>query len=208
MSIDPTLQVATLAALENAVNAALVLDPATAGRLQALPEQTFKICCTEPELEIYIINRDNKIELLAHCEQPVTTAIKGPATEYAQLLNASDRGSALINSGLTLQGDSAALIKLQEIISDIELDWEGQLAKLLGDAPAHLLGQTARHIYQWKQQTQAVFLRHLEEFLHEESQLVPAKEEVEHFIDQVQQLSDDTERLEKRINKLKQLIKS
>lgn len=208
MSIDPTLQVAALAALENAINAALTLDPATAQRLQSLPEQAFKICCTEPELEIYILIRDTKIELHAHCEYDITTTISGPASEYAQLLSATDRGSALINSDLSLRGDSAALIKLQEILSEIELDWEGELAKLFGDVPAHLLGQTARHVSHWRKQTQTIFLRHLEEFIHEESKLVPAKEEVEHFIYQVQQLSSDTERLEKRINKLKQLIKS
>ena len=208
MSIDPTLQVAALAALEKVINATLALDPSTAQRLQSLPEQSFEICCTEPELKIYILIRDAKIELQAYYEHKITTAISGPAAEYARLLSAKDRGSALINSDLSLQGDSAALINLQQILSEIELDWERELAKLFGDVPAHLLGKTVRHVSQWRKQAHAIFLRHFEELIHEESKLVPTKEEVEHFVYQVQQLNSDTERLEKRIDKLKQLIKS
>lgn len=207
MKIDPTLQVAAFTALESAINSALTLDPGTATRLQTLAGKAFKIQCTEPELEIYIIIGDKRIELHSVWELEVTTAISGPAAEYAQLLSATDRGSALVNSGLSLQGDSTPLMKLQEILSEIQLDWEGELAKLLGDVPAHLLGQTVRHITSWGKQTQAIFMHHLEEFLHEEAKLSPSQPEVDHFAQSVEQLNTDTKRLEQGVEKLKQRLK-
>jgi ubiquinone biosynthesis protein UbiJ len=207
-ALDPTLQMAAFSALESAINAALSLDPGTAKRLQSLDKQAFHLRCTVPAHEVYLVIRNQKIELHAIWEQEITSSLSGPATEFARLLSSKDKGAALINSALSLRGDSAALIKLQEILADIDLDWEGELARVLGDVPAHLLGQTARHLSAWSKQTSALFMRHLEEFLHEEARLSPSRLEIECFIKDIQQLTMDTERLEARINRLEQSLKN
>ncbi len=206
--IEPTLQVAALGALENAIQLALHLDPGSAQSLQALGESVFLIRCTEPELDVFVHIQDGQIYLHSLWESKITTTLSGPASEYASLLNTEDRGSALVNSGLSMQGDSAALITLQDILSTLELDWEGQLAKLLGNTPAHFLGQTGRQLASLGQQARTTLLRYLEEYLLEEARLLPTRQEVAVFTDDVGQLDRDVDRLNRHIEKLKKSIKN
>lgn len=199
---DPTLSVAGLSALEAAIGAALKLDPGTQQKLLQLDGRVFSIECTEPALHIYIAINKNSLELRHQWEGRPTTTISGPATEFAKVVAADDKGAALVNSGLSLIGDSQALLELQEILADIDLDWESALSEVIGDVPAHLIGKTARHVSAWGKQARETFLRHLEEFIHEEARLSPSKLEMDDFISDVQKLALDSERFTARLQKL------
>lgn len=199
---DPTLSVAGLTALEAAIAAALKLDPGTQQKLSQLDGLVFSIECTEPALHIYVAINKNALELRHQWEGRPTTTISGPATEFAKVIAAKDKGAALVNSGLSLIGDSQALLQLQEILADVDLDWENALSEVIGDVPAHLIGKTARHVSAWSKQARETFLRHLEEFIHEEARLSPSKLEMDDFINDVQKLAQDSDRFAARLEKL------
>lgn len=204
---DPTLNVAALAAFERAINAALALDVATAQRLRELDQRCFLIECTEPGLKLYLLIDGHRVRLpLVHEGKPASHLI-GPLSEFITLATAQDKPSALVNSGVRLLGDSAPLIRLAEILEDIELDWEGELAKLVGDVPAHIAGEGARQLLRFGKRTHATFLRHLEEYLHEEARLLPTRLEVDEFIHDVQKLAQDVERAEARVKRLQQQVR-
>jgi len=208
MRRDPTLNVATFAALERAINAALAMDPATRQRLQALDGNCFLLEFTEPAIKVYVLIDEDHINLPVFYEAKPTTHLIGPLSEFITLAAAKDKPSALVNSGVRLQGDSAPLIRLADVLADVELDWEGELAKLVGDVPAHMFGAASRQFLRFGKRTHETFLRHLEEYLHEEARLLPTQLEVEDFISGVQKLSQDVERIDARIKRLQQQIKA
>lgn len=206
MIVSPTLHTAGLAGLEFAINQALSLDPASQNKLGQLKGHVFHLEFTAPELDFYLIPGDKDISLRGIYQYEADTKLSGSANEFIKLATASDPANALINGELELHGDSNALIELQKIGQQLDLDWEAPLADLFGDVIGHHIGKTVRSGFKFASQAFKNFKRQTEEYIKEESNLLPPKWQVERFYDDVSQIKMRTERLEARINKLRQNI--
>ena len=134
------------------------------------------------------------------------TTLTGSATEFAKLAAASDPASVLINGELELHGDSQALITLQKIVKQLDVDWEAPLANTFGDIVGHGLGQGLRQGFNFGKQALQGLRRQLDEFIVEESELVPPRWQVESFFNDIDQLAMRSERLEAQLQKLKQRL--
>ena len=205
--INPTLHTAGLAAVEAAVNRGLELAPAGREALAGLEDCVFALHCTAPVLDVYLQPTGGSIRLMGVYEEPVTTSIRGEASDFAELATASDPAAALINGNLELHGDSAPLIELQRILSDLDVDWEAPLVDALGDVPGHQLAQMLRGAFSWGVQASASLARQLDEFIHEEARLTPPKLELEDFYRDVQDLELQVERLESRAARLRKRLR-
>lgn len=201
---SPTLHSAGLAALEAVINRALALDPATRLRLGELSGHVFLLHCTRPELGIYLIPDPDGVRLCGTWEEAADTTLRGSATEFSRLLLADDPANALINGQLELHGDTQALIELQTIAHQLDIDWEAPLANLFGDVVGHQLGRGIRSGLRFGRQALTGLRRQFDEYLLEESELVAPRWQVERFFRDVDQLAMRTERLEARLRKLRQ----
>lgn len=201
--IDPTVHTAALATLERAVNQALELSPGGRKALDTLSDNVFALHCTAPQLDAYLQPGNGSIRLMGVYDGPVTTSVRGSASDFAELATAKDPTATLINGALELSGDSAPLIELQKIISHLEVDWEAPLVNALGDVAGHQLAQILRGAYSWGRQASTGLERQLEEFIHEEARLSPPRLELEDFYSDVQQLGLQVERLESRTQRLR-----
>lgn len=204
--IDPALHTAALAALEKAINQALALSVGGTAALDALAGNTFALHCTAPPLDAYLQPGTGSIRLMGIYEGPVTTSVRGSASDFAELATAKDPAAALINGALELSGDSAPLIELQKIIAHLEIDWEAPLVNTLGDVAGHQLAQLLRGAHRWGRQASSGLGRQLEEFIHEEARLSPPRLELEDFYSDVRHLGLQVERLESRTQRLRKRI--
>ena len=121
--------------------------------------------------------------------------MRGRPADFVELLAADDSGSALINGNIVLQGDSRALLALQAILHGIDVDWETELATVIGDTAAHQLGKTLRRGLRWRKRVHSSLWRQMEEYIHEEARLLPSRAEIDGFVEAVSRLQDDTDRL-------------
>jgi ubiquinone biosynthesis protein UbiJ len=206
-AIDPALHTAVLAALERALNRALALDPGSRAELAALDDCVFALHCTRPPLDVYLQPSDGRIRLMGVYDGPVTTSVRGLASDFAELVTATDPTSTLINGALELSGDSAPLIKLQNIIAELDMDWEAPLVNSLGDVAGHQLAQLLRGAHRWGRQASGNLGRQLDEFIHEEARLSPPRLELEDFYRDVQQLGLRVERLQSRASRLRKRLR-
>ncbi|WP_339669251.1 SCP2 sterol-binding domain-containing protein [Dasania marina] len=202
--ISPTLHTAGLAGLEAAINQALTLDPATQAKLSQLHGHVFQLQLTSPELSFYCIPGDKELRLCGIYEGDADTKLSGSASEFFKLATASDPANALINGKLELHGDSNALITLQKIGQQLELDWEAPIVNVFGDVAGHMLANNLRKGFSFASQALKSFKRQSEEYIKEESDLLPPRWQVEQFYSEVENLQLRTERLAARINKLTQ----
>jgi ubiquinone biosynthesis protein UbiJ len=205
-AIDPALHTAALAALERAVNRALELAPASRAQLNKLEDCVFALHCTAPPVDVYLLPGDDRIRLLGVYDGPVTTSVRGVASDFTELATAQDPAAALINGRLELSGDSGPLLELQKILAGLEIDWEAPLVGALGDVAGHQLAQLLRGIYSWGRQASGSLGRQLEEFIHEEARLSPPRLELEDFYRDVQQLELRVERLQSRTARLQKRL--
>jgi ubiquinone biosynthesis protein UbiJ len=205
--IDPTIHTAALAALESAVNRALELSAGSADALVPLHGCVFALHCTSPNIDIYLEPVENGISLMGIYEGPVTTSIRGEASDFTALATATDPAATLINGNLELVGDSAPLIELQKTLSHLDVDWEAPLVDTLGDVAGHQVAEILRGAFRWGKQAGVSLSRQLEEFIHEEARLSPPRLELEDFYRDVQELGMRVERLESRTRRLRKKLR-
>jgi ubiquinone biosynthesis protein UbiJ len=205
---NPALHTAAIAALEKAINQALKLDSASYKKLGALDGKIFRIDLDGPDLQFFILPSESTLMLMGHYEGAATTQVRGYPSDFVELLTANDAGSALINGNITLKGDSASLLELQAILHNLDLDWEAELAKVVGDIPAHQIGKAVRTGLQWGKQTHNSIMRQVEEYIHEEGRLLPPRAEIDDFFADVSKLTDDSNRLAAKIAKLSRTLAS
>ncbi len=131
----------------------------------------------------------------------MTTRLTGEASDFTELASSNDPAATLINGGLSLEGNSAPLIELQQVLGALDIDWEAPLVASLGDIAGHQLAQFLRRVFSWGKQASTGLTRQLEEFIHEEARLSPPRLEVEDFYCDVQEIGLRVDRLESRIER-------
>lgn len=119
--------------------------------------------------------------------------------------NASDT-SSFAGSGVQLSGDLETLHKLHKILSQLNIDWEGALADIIGDVPAHMVGSALRKSAEIAQQNKQRVTTALTEVAQEELQIVPSRNGFEQFKKEVRGMASDTDRLMAKVSLLGQQI--
>ena len=201
-----TLHTAAIAGLEAVINNALKLDPATLNKLRALDGHVFLLHCSAPELSLYFIPGSDDVRLCGFYDGPADTTLTGSAREFAKLATASDAANALINGELELHGDSQALIALQKILRQLDIDWEQPLADIFGDIVGHQLGRGLRSGLRFGRQALQGLKRQLDDYIVHESNLIPPRWQAEQFFNDVDQLALRSERLAAQLQKLQRQL--
>jgi ubiquinone biosynthesis protein UbiJ len=204
LSPGRTVHTAALAALEMAIEQALRLDPATRKALGSLDGKCLHLYLYGPNLDFYVLPSAEGLALKGMHDDEANTSVNGTPADFIELIAADDAAAALINGNIQLTGDSRPLLELQSILHSLELDWEGELARLVGDMPAHELGRFVRQGLKIGRSIHASLLRQLEEFIHEEGRLLPPRAELDVFYSEVDELVQRAERLAARVTRLEQ----
>ena len=200
---DPALLSAALAGAERALNQAIALAPYSHQELDAVSGTLLGIEITTLDLTVYIeMVTDTEVRLMAHCERDTDAFVRGTLEDFAALATSDDLAATLINSGIELEGSSASLITLQQVIARVEIDWEAPLVELLGDVVGHQIAEGLRRFFRWGESARTSLKRQVSEYLLEEGRLTPPRAELEHFYDAVQSLAMRVERAQSQVEKL------
>ncbi len=105
-------------------------------------------------------------------------------------------------SGAELSGDAATAEAFAELLRHARPDLEEELARMVGDIPAHQLAGVARRAYAWTRQAGSALAMNTSEFLQEEARQLPPRVEVNAFGRDVERLRDDVERAAQRLARL------
>lgn len=198
------LQGFAISQLEDLANRTLSLDPAAAAKLTSLDGCSFALCLQDPAMVVVIGVSGQRLRLLDTDQEKVTTRLTGTWTDFAAVATADDPGSALINGNVTVSGDTQALLALRKILAGLDLDWEQPLADAFGDVIGHQIGRGLRSGQAWVKSSGRNISRQLEEFLREESRLMPHPVESRQFFDDIDRLRSEADRLEAKIRRLQQ----
>jgi ubiquinone biosynthesis protein UbiJ len=204
--IFSTLQAGAFNGLELAINSALKYDPATLRELTALEGQVLLVDCTMPAMRIAIQTSQQQIILHSSWDDEAAVTLQGSLIALAKMAaNASDT-SSFAGSGVQLSGDLETLHKLQKILSQLNIDWEGALADIIGDVPAHMVGSALRKSAEIAQQNKQRVTTALTEVAQEELQLIPSQNAFAQFKQEVRKMASDTDRIKARITALGEKI--
>ena len=204
--IFSTLQAGALSGLELAINSALKYDPATLRELSTLEGQVLLVDCTSPAMRIAVQISQQQITLYSGWEDEAAVTLQGSLVALAKMTaNASDT-SSFAGTGVQLSGNLETLHKLHKILSQLDIDWEGALADIIGDVPAYMIGSALRKSADIAKQNKQRVTSALTEVAQEELQIVPSRNGFEQFKKEVREMASDTDRLMARTNLLRQQI--
>ena len=111
-------------------------------------------------------------------------------------------------SSVSVTGDIEVVQNFATLLGELDIDWEEQLSRWIGDSAAHGIGQVVRGLHRWGRQTAQVLWMDVGEYLAEETQLLPHAEEVATYVEGVDEIRDDVERLMARVTRLKANVTS
>lgn len=196
----PRLPGPVLLILENALNRALA-DSRRAPELRArLAGRSAALKIVGPDLEFFLCPTPAQIVLRDKQDVPPDVSISG--TPWA--LGRAGLQREGLPEGLRIEGDGALAQGFQQLLAEARLDWEAELARVLGDEPARLLGAGLRRGMDTLRDSGRRFAENLAEYLREETGDLPHRHKVDRFVREVDTLRDDVARAEARLNRLAQ----
>ena len=183
------------------INNTLQLDQESLDKLAPLAGKVLAIELTGTNQTVFAYMQVDALRLsFSHSGEPHTTLIGTPLAFMRFLMQKSNNA---INSDIKINGDPHFAQQLQMILTGLSIDWEEQLSKFIGDNAAHQMGRFGKGLQEWVKETRAALRNDTKEYLQQETQQLPERHQINDFLNEVDKLRNDVERLAVRIKKLK-----
>lgn len=193
---------ALIAALEAAFNRWLQLDPDALPRITALQGRIIAVHITGLDLKVFFIPTSSGVTISMDYQTDPDVTISGSAMALSKLALSEDASKALLESGVKIEGDLRTGQRFSEVLKEVDIEWEELLSQVVGDIVAHQMGAAARSTQGWLKDTAQAMRLNTREYLQEESRVLPADAELNYYLDAVDTLRADTDRLAARIQRL------
>ncbi len=187
--------------IEKMINHALDLDPHAASYLHKLQGKSLAITLRTPPKTFFVSFTEIGIKLRLTPPEIIDATISGPLKAFINLaITKNSHQSAQM--GLSFEGDFNTVEAMQQLFLSLDIDWEEALSPWTGDIMAHQLGKLSKQTKKKGAERLSNTLESLSDYLKEESLILPTPIEVEEFMDQVDHLRADVDRLEARLLRL------
>lgn len=193
---------ALTAFLDRVTRLLLDLDPDGREKLAGLKGKSFCLEVTAPKITLYLIPTDRGLELRQerHGEPDVT--LTGPLSAFIRLTRPDSQGNLSADNQISMRGDAEAGQAFGKILSQLDIDWEEGLSRLVGDTPARKMGNILRDLNDWAAESMDLSRTDAAEYLQEEKRLLTTPLAHERFCNDVNDLRADVDRIEQRIIRL------
>jgi len=202
MSITSSIKSTSFSTLEAALNHCLKLDPDALQRVRGLNGKIIGVELLGLNIRFYLLPDNVGLQLRGEHHGEVDVWLRGAPLSMMRMGLGGDQQKALFSGDVEIVGDTETGQRVRDIMNDLDLDWEEQLSKLVGDVVGHKIGNVVRDVVDWAAQTHSTIEQDVSEYLQEESRLLPHREEIGPFLEAVDTLRGDVDRLEARVQRL------
>jgi len=163
-----TINATLLTLAESTINRLLLVRPETVAQLGRLDGKVIALQLTSPPMSLSLqpSTAGRQIDQIERDDADVT--LSGTAADFFQLLSAADSSEAMFGKTIKLSGDSALATRFSQVMVDAALDWEGILAQVIGDLPAHEVARLLKWKSRFYLQAGHSLVQNFEEYIKEE----------------------------------------
>lgn len=187
--------------IENWFNQLLDLDKESLSKIQQLSGKVILLELLNSELRFFLQPNSEGFHITTELDAKPDVTIRAPASEF-MLLFFSKFSNKSPSVNMEVIGDIGLGQQFQNIMLNLEIDWEEPLSRLIGDTATHKLSKLMRDGKNYSAQRLDSFTMNLSEYLRFENNQLPDQTEVDEFIQQVDAFRNDVDRVEQRINKI------
>lgn len=191
-------------ALETALNHTLSLDPDTQQRLASLNGRRVQLHLRGPELALAVTVEHARLKVGPPQEDSQLKVAATPGSLLAMMFRRDDDGIA--PGKVEIAGDAELARRLEKLASRFAPDFEEAFARSFGDVLGVPLAKAVRAGLAHARESAAHLTEDGADWLRDEARVALAPGEVEGFLDGVDDLRERSERLESRVQRLRQRV--
>ena len=190
--------------LETVLNGYFSLDSDVLARLATLDGKVLAIEFSGLDIALFVLPRRSHIRVFdTHTKEP-DVLIRG--TPLALIRMARGTAADVGDTGVFVKGDAHTAKAFQDMLKAVDIDWEELLSRWIGDIAAHQVGNAARNTAAWGNHALETMSCNVNEYLQHESRDLPSRYAMNEFLDAVDTLRNDADRLEARVHRLRALL--
>jgi len=186
--------------LTDTLNRLIEQDPSNQDRLTALEGKVLTLVCVLPlSITMQCTVLAGRIQITLGDQLTSHAKIAGTPMQLFRVGLLQATSDAFQIDDINVEGDMELAENWLRLFREANIDLEELVAESIGDAPAHLS-------MRFMQKMQTLFSKNVEsfegsmhEYLHEELKAFPSKEHLTTFLDDVDRIRQDTERLAAKI---------
>lgn len=187
---------------ELACNKALEHDLAAQERMRSLHGKWVALEIKEINRTVHIAIKPHGLELLEHSEQSPHVTLSATPAAMLKIARQGMEDAELEPGDLEINGDPIVAQRFATLASNIDVDWEAFFAEHLGEVPAAFLSRGLATARSAALTGRAMVKQRIRDSLKSEMGLFADGEEVESFLDDVDELRGAVDRLEARLKRV------
>jgi len=195
--MDPLLE--TAAAL---LNRGIAASATARGLIAELDGRRLAVVLDPPGTRVVLTASGGKLVAGLSADDEADAELRGGPAGFARM-QLGDPQSVIRDGAVRISGDAQTAGRFQALLESARPDPEEELAKLIGDVPAHQLGEVARGMADWTHNAAESFARSLSEYLREERRDLPTRPEIDAHLDAVDEFAAAVDRAEARLQLLR-----
>jgi len=188
--------------VELACNQALEHAPGARSTLQGLSGKVIMLKVKQLDQSITIIPQPFGLELSPEPAPDAAVTLAATPKALLKIVRLGLENAELEPGELEIHGDPIIAQKAASIASSLDVDWEELLAEHMGDMPASLLGQGLLMAKTAAKTGGAKFKSRVNKALREDLGLIAEADQVEGYLDDVDELRAAVDQLEIRLKNL------
>jgi ubiquinone biosynthesis protein UbiJ len=175
--------------------------------LAELEGRRMRIVARHTPWEITLLAHNGRLRLLRR--EPLSSdgapppapdvTLEGSPLALLALQRADDPAEVIRRGDVVLDGDGEVGQRFQELASLLRPDIEEALSRVIGDIPAHGVGVLLRKALDWGRSAIETQAANVGEYLAHESRVLVPRAEARQFIDEVDALREQVDRLAARV---------
>lgn len=205
MSLATEIILSLTEALETSINLVLKQDLATLEKLSALQGNVIAFEFTDLELTLYLFPHNEGIQMKYLYDGKVDTILQGRTLAFINM-SLGDATESFFSGDVRIKGNIELGQRFKRIFDQLDLDWEEWLSHYTGDLVAFKTNRLFRNFSAWGKDSLKILELDAREYIQDEGQLSPYTSELKDLTKNINQLRDDTARLEARLSRLQKSI--
>lgn len=191
-----------LPSLNKVINAYLDLDPESSQRIRQLQGKAITIEFLPFHFTFQCAFDENRMQLHADGKMETDTTIRGTPIQMLSMMITKDDRQRFFAEDIMIEGNAEFGQQVIELFDNMHIDWEEYMSHFIGDIPAYQAGRIFKNVSSWFGEAKKSFTENINEYIHEETRWLPAREALQDFFIEIDTLRMDTDRMEAKLKNL------
>ncbi|GBE07931.1 MAG TPA: hypothetical protein ENG90_00445 [Gammaproteobacteria bacterium] len=177
-------------------------DPTTLERLGELDGKVIALDFEETDFTLYMFPSPAGIRLRNEWDGEIDVHMKGTPSELLKMGMANKTTATPGKINIKLEGDLHVGQQFKKILDDMRIDWEELLSQHIGDIAAYHTSRFVHEMHERIHEVVKITAMDSSEYLRFEAKMLPADWRVDEFINDVDKIREDIDRMAIRVERL------